>query len=435
MIFTDALQRGDLAGMIQSPHPGVTTMWLVSIAQWLGRFFNPGYDNLPFTQQVQIEIIPLVLVISLAIVLVFFLLRRLFDWQIAGVASLLLALDPFHLTISKTLHVDALMSVFVMVSALLMLLYIREQNRRDLLWSALFGGLALLTKSPSLFLVPFLLLCLGVWQLVQRWEKGEITQVGKWWEEVTVSILRPTLLWMLVAGAVYVSLWPAMWADPVDAIRLSIYGTTRHTTKPHQNPIIFMGEVTNDDPGPLYYPVNIGLSSTEIVTVAFVFVLAALVFGRVPKRYRLTLWLSLAFIVFFVLQMTIGSKKSARYILPAFQFIIILAGVGAALFWQWVGRNRKWLVMGGLVLVVGMQTAVSLPRHPYYGTYLNRFYGSPTAILEAGIIAGQEQGEGLDIAANYLNTLPLHKLSAAGVQIVESFDRYYEGKTVPLTDD
>ncbi|KAA3663869.1 MAG: phospholipid carrier-dependent glycosyltransferase [Chloroflexi bacterium] len=435
LIFTDALKRGDFADMIQSPHPGVMTMWLVSIAQWTGRLVNPDYDNLPFTTQVQIEIIPLVLVISLAIVLTFFLLWRLFDWQIAGVVSLLLALDPFHLTISKTLHVDALMSAFVMVSALLMLLTIRQSNRRDLLWSGLFGGLALLTKSPALFLVPFLLLCLGAWQLWQRWENGQLGQMKVWWWETAVSIIRPTLIWLLVAAVIYISLWPAMWVQPVAAIRTSISGTTRHTTKPHQNPIIFMGEVTDDDPGLLYYPVHIGLFTTEVVTVAFVFVLVALVIGRVPSRYRLTLWLCLAFILFFLLQMTIGSKKSARYILPAYQFIIIMAGIGAALFWQWVGKDRMWLVVSGLVVVVVGQTAVSLPRHPYYGTYLNRFYGSPAAILESGVIAGQEQGEGLDLAANYLNNLPLSKLSAAGVQIVESFDRYYHGKTVPLTDD
>ncbi len=440
LIFSDALQRGDFADMIQSPHPGVTTMWLVSLAQWIGRFFYPDYSHLPFTDQVQIEIIPLVLVISLAIVLTFFLLRRLFDWQIAGIASLLLALDPFHLAVSKTLHVDALMSVFVLVSALLMLLNICQPNRRDLLWSGLFGGLALLTKSPALFLVPFLLLCLGVWQLWQQWEKGQLWQVSVWWREAlatvgAVSIIRPFLLWLLVAAATYILLWPAMWVQPVDAVRLSIYGTTRHTVNPHQNPIIFLGEITDDDPGPLYYPVNIGLNTTEVVTVAFVLLLAALMTGQVPKQHRLTVWLCLAFIFFFTLQMTIGSKKSARYILPAFQFIIILAGVGAVLFWQWVGKNRTWVLVGGLLVVVGAQTAVSLPRHPYYGTYLNRFYGSPAAIFANGVIAAQEQGEGLDLAAYYLNDLPLSKLSAAGVQIEESFDRYYQGKTVPLTDD
>ncbi|MCP4360841.1 MAG: glycosyltransferase family 39 protein [Chloroflexi bacterium] len=435
LIFADALTSGHFAEMIQSAHPGVMTMWLVTLAQGVGRFFNPDYDKQPFVNQMQIEIIPLALVISLAIVLTFFLLRRLFNWPVAGVATLLLALDPFHLSISKTLHLDALMSVFVMISALYILLYIRQTRRHDLLLSGLFAGLALLTKTPSLFLAPFLLLCLGIWQLVQQWQKGRIWQAQVWWWETAVAIIRPFLLWLLVVTITYVLLWPAMWVQPFTAVGASISGTTNHTITPHKNPILFQGEITEDDPGPLFYPVNIGLKMTEVVTLAFIFVLAALFIGRVPSAYRLTLWLCLAFIFFFLLQMTIGSKKSARYILPAFQFIIIMAGFGTVLFWQKVANKRQWLYGGGLLLMVAGQAAVSLPRHPYYGTHLNRFFGSPEVILEEGFIAGQEQGEGLDLAAYYLNTLPLSQVSTVGVQNGESFDRYYRGKTVSMTDD
>ena len=50
-------------------------------------------------------------------------------------------------------------------------------------------------------------------------------------------------------------------------------------------------------------------------------------------------------------------------------------------------------------------------------------------------MAGQEQGEGLDKAAAYLNGLPMSPLLVVGSQIDEIFLQYFQGKAVPMTDD
>jgi dolichyl-phosphate-mannose--protein O-mannosyl transferase len=115
--FIQAVSKRDWGATLLAPHPGVTTMWLAGIANRLGSAFIPDFDQQLLHQQMAVELLPLALVISLAIVLAYFLLSRVFNRQIASVASLLLALDSFHIHISKTLHVDALMSVFAMISA------------------------------------------------------------------------------------------------------------------------------------------------------------------------------------------------------------------------------------------------------------------------------------------------------------------------------
>ncbi len=74
-------------------------------------------------------------------------------------------------------------------------------------------------------------------------------------------------------------------------------------------------------------------------------------------------------------------------------------------------------------------------RHPYYGTHYNRLFGSAGYFFEIGLGPGQEQGEGLDLAAEYLNKTPNAQLAVVGVQLGESFTRYFQGKTVLMTDE
>ena len=440
--FIQAVSERDWGATLLAPHPGVTTMWLAGIANRLGSAFIPDFDQQLLHQQMAVELLPLTLVISLAIVLAYFLLSRIFDRQVASVASLLLALDPFHIFISKTLHVDTLMSVFVMISALWMLVYIGQgkQNRwHYMVLSGVFAGLALLSKTPSLFLVPYLLLCLGAWKLSEVLNsRREAEPAAVRWRDglkATKEVATAVLLWALALVVTYSLLWPSMWVRPLDTLNLTYSETRRYTVSPHPNPLLFMGQTTLDDPGPLFYPVNLSLKTTEIAFLFFFVGLSSLLGRKLDRRRRLALLLAAAFVVFFTAQMTLGQKKAARYELPAFQFVDVVAGVGIVHAVQWLARGRRWLFNLGLFLIIAAQFAVSIPRHPYYGTHYNRIFGSPKAILEKGIVAGQEQGEGLDEAAAYLNGLPKSSLLVVGAQIEGFFSQYFQGKTVPMTDD
>ncbi len=409
-------------------------MWLSGAANWMAAQFNPAFTSSPLYEQMTVEMVPLALVIALCIVLAYFLLERIFDSQVAAVAATLMALDPFHIYVSKTLHVDSMVAVFGMISALFMLAYVREEDRSRwslVIFSGIFAGLAVLSKSPGLFLLPYVLLCLGVVQLVQFWP------VRSWrdgWQMLR-NVAPVFAVWLAVLVFVYFALWPAMWVQPVDALRLSFNRTVDHVSTPHQNPVLFLGQITLNDPGMLFYPVIVVISATAVTLPGFLVSIVALFQRRLNRQPRQALWLILAFFFFFLVQMSLGAKKAERYILPGFQFLIIAAGFGMVYLVRWIAGRRQRLIYMLLAGVVGIQLVTAVIHHPYYGTHYNAILGGARTILGANVVAGQEQGEGLDIAAEYLNQLPSAKLMVVGSQINESFYRYYLGKAVYMTDD
>jgi hypothetical protein len=440
--FIEAIMAADFGQTLQAPHPGVITMWLAGLAHWLANTVYSRFDRLPLDQQMTIELIPLAMVISLLIVLAYFQLTRIFDRQVAAIATLLLALDPFNIFISKPLQVDALMSVFVMTSVLFIFLYISLTGRGRSLYislSGFFAGLALLSKTPALFLIPYLFLCLGVWTLLELRANGNKTgfKISGW-----RALIKPTMnqgkavgIWLLFMLITYSILWPSMWVQPLDTLDQSFGKSLFYAETPHSKEILFLGETTTEDPGPLFYPVHLTIKTTMITLPFFLISLVFLFDRKIERHQRLVLGLMFAFVFFFMFQMTLGDKKIARYILPAAAFVVLVAGFGAVHFFRWLARGRRWFLNLSLFLVVAAQFAIAIPRHPYYGTHFNRFFGSPKTILDKGVIPGQDQGEGLDIAAEYLNSLPLSQLLVASAQIPVSFGRYFHGKTVEMTDD
>ncbi len=433
-IFMNALATGDLAATYQTPHPGVLTMWLAGVARWLAVQRDPAFNDANLADQMTVEMIPLNLVVAASLVMAFYLLGRLFDYHVATVAILLMALDPLHIAVSKTLHGDGHMSTLAMVSALLLLCYLRNDKRRYLLGSAVSAGLAIVTKTPALFLIPYMLLALGVGGVDRHADGWRDWLRPTIWLRALRHIAVPAVLWLAVMAFTYFAVWPSMWIDPFGTFYRSIEGTFFYRGTPHENPLYFLGEVTDNDPGLLFYALTIPLTSTMITLAGFALGCVFLLFGRQTRAQQLSLWLIIAFFVFFTMQMTLGEKKFIRYDLPAVQFYIITAGFGWVAFARIVAQNRRFIWMVS-ILLVALQALIVLPRHPYYGTHYNRLFGSPQQILESGIVPGQEEGEGLKEAADWLNNLPGAVQLVVGAQNYEGFYRYFNGKVVPLSDD
>ena len=434
--FMEAVAAGDWPATLQAPHPGVTTMWLAGLGRAVSSAFSPGFDSLPLSRQSAIELIPIALVVSLCIALAYSLLARIFDRQTAAVGALLLALDPYHISLSKAVHVDALLSVFMLISALYLWTFIKERRWQQIALSGAFAGLALLTKTPAIFLAPYFLLCLLVWQGSQ-WLAARRTgaSIRRWLGRQRVRMLVGiVVLWTVALVATYWLVWPSMWVQPLKTVEVSFGGALYYRDTPHENPLYYLGEPTEADPGPTFYPINMAIKMTAVSTLGF---LASLVLLRQPlaPHKRLALLLGLGFVLFFATQMTLGEKKFTRYALPALQFVTILAAVGWVSLLRRATRGRSRLLSLSLVVVIAAQFLVSVPRHPYYGTHYNYLLGGPRVILGRGIVPGQEKGEGLEIAADYLNHLPMSKLLVVGAQSFGGFYFHFQGKTVPLTDD
>ena len=165
--FANAVLRGDWADTYRRYHPGVTTMWLSGFAL---RWFAHANGDLSSDQMLGIApvkpgtldeavfagVLPLAVGISAAIALTYPLLRKRAGTKMALAATVLLALDPFHLSNSKVIHPDAMLASLMLLSVLFFWNWLSFGKRRNLVASGLVAGLTFLTKSPSLFLVPFL---------------------------------------------------------------------------------------------------------------------------------------------------------------------------------------------------------------------------------------------------------------------------------------
>ena len=448
--FLNAILHLDWAGTYFAPHPGVIVMWLSGLAEglyyWL-QLVVLGSPKWPLDaiepmtfDRVIVGVLPLALIIALCIVMIFHLLSTLLGKKIALLGSLLIALDPFHIVNSKVIHPEGLLSIFMATSALFLLNYLRDRNHRSLLLSGFFGGLALLTKTPGMFLVPFLFLALAVGYLqtvVETYRAYRQISSALLFKGIVMDILKPVSLWLLVMTVTTFLLWPSMWVQPLTNIHEMFGRTALYSATPHENPNFFMGQVTTEDPGPLFYVMVLLFKSTMVTLPLSLITTCCLPFKTLDKERRTTLWLLVSYAFFFGLQMTLGVKKGNRYLLPIFPILDILAAVGVIYLSRSLGR---WLVpqwekkigVAMAILAVLAQSLVSLPRHPYYGTHYNHLLGGARVALT--IFPGMGKGEGVDLAARYLNQKPQVEKLVVGAQDIYTLAQHFKGETVIIAD-
>ena len=446
--FIEDVLTGDWAATVYSEHPGVTLMWpsgiglklywLLSDVQPAAQTVPPDFEPIHFfgpvpLNEITAAVAPLALLIAAGVVAAYLLLRRLFNEPTAVVGGLLLALSPYYIAQSKILHLDATMATLMLLSALAMLAYRRERHWTWLVVSGGLGGLALLTKIPAVFLVPFFGLVLLIdWAI----------QAHRGIRDLIFNVAGPLAIWLVVAGTVYVAAWPVMWVAPGRGIAAVRWGLTRHATTAHDSPTLFLGEVVRDDPGPLFYLVSLLFRTSEIellfLVVGAVIGLGALLNSRsgadeseATRRRTLTdLLLLLAFAFFYLGQMSLGAKKMPRYILPALLPLTILAAAGIVGWANVLAGRRRLVHLALMALPVAVHGAVSLPRHPYYGTALNWLAGGPPAAADALLIG--EEGEGYAELANYLNASPSAEKLTTAAQLKHVFNQTFDGTTVDI---
>jgi 4-amino-4-deoxy-L-arabinose transferase-like glycosyltransferase len=430
--FFAAVLEGHWADTLFSEHPGVTTMWVVGGTEYLVYAVRTALGQHPahpsdvegraFIYEMSVGVYALAVCVALAIILAWYPLRRLFGERVAWVAVILMALDPYFVATSSALHLDALLTVFMMLSALMLLVYLRDDTWRFLVASAICGGLAFLTKAPSLFLLPFSALALFV-AFVGRKQFNLGTFALRW--------LLPLLLWIGIAAAVYVLLYPAMWAVPDKALGRTISQTAHDAQTPHFNPVYFLGESHIDDPGPWFYVYTVAFKSSGVSLGLAV--LGVVAVWRLPGQQRRSALLVIVYIVCFGLQMTIGAKKGPRYILPVFPLFSVIAALGWTA-WQrgvfrWLRRKSvAWVIS---TLPIAALAAILLTVHPYYGTHYNLLFGGIRAA--ARVFALQEQGEGVDLAAQWLEAQGGKRLRVA-VQLPAVFIPYTAAQAIEFDD-
>jgi len=430
-------QAMGLGCTLRTGHPGVTTMWTGSLG-FLLRYLDAGQPGSLFdfvTSQttnpldaalIVPERLPSVLLISVWVVGVYWLVKRLLNSeQVALLAGVFLALDPFHIALSRVIHHDALATAFMTLSLLAALIYwLRGGRRTWLIASGLLAGLAFLSKSTALFLNPFVAV-FGLWWLIFARQPGEpIT-----WRRVG-SAVRDGLLWFTGAALAFVVCWPAMWVMPLDVLRTVFTIGFKYASSGHAKGNFFLGSVSND-PGALFYPVSWLLRSSPLAWAGLT-ALGWLAWrsarstpGRAQPRWQpnrvwpILAWLAV-YVVAFLAFMTMGEKKQDRYLLPVYPVLSIMAAAG--LTWVWKARYH-WLLLS----VVLVQAGLVIANYPYYFTYYNPLLGG---VQGAQHMVTVGWGEGLDVAADYLNQKPGVERLRVAAWYQSTFAPFFRGQAI-----
>jgi hypothetical protein len=382
---------------------------------------------------------PVVITASLAVVVIYLLARRLFTRWLALTAAVLMALDAHTIALSRILGHDALVAIFVSISLLILLLAIKpagEQRREaaTVLLPILAGvtaGLAILSKAPALFLIPFTALILFTQVLAGR--------IG------LTRGLGQLLLW---AGAAYLTiivLWPAAWVNPIGQPWAVVENAFLSATDRIEAAAEGYWLVPNL--GPAYYLVNGAFKLNPLVIIGIILaVIYSLGAARNAKKaksepsqnpvrgdqvadapplagikssgFSQTLgqplfWLGL-FVLLFGLFMTLGGKRSPRYILPVFPPLAIIAAYGWLKLFHLIRdtvQARPGAETTGLniattaarivpALIFGLVALVLLvPYAPYYFSYYSPLLGGA---YTAPRLVKIGWGEGLDQVGRFL---------------------------------
>lgn len=492
--FHTGLRTGDLALTLQTGHPGVVTMWLGGLglpvepeAAWsqacLGsRSSELLYELDPADRRVILDRLyagrrRIAVFTALLAGAIVWLAGRLLGRRVAGIAAPLVALDPFWLAHGRFLHLDGVLTGLVTVTLLALLLHLvgpddavgqgdaagrgaafgPARGRPWLVASGVGLGLSLAAKSPALFVVGFGGL---LWLATARRRRVGLR-----------AMAGEGALWLAVAAATLVVVWPALWASPLAVGRLYLGEFASHGTATLERASFFAGEV-RDDAGPAFYWIVWWLRTSPWVLVGVPLAAAGWVVGRrrggrsggvevevegdvevaadvdadgagnpAGDRRAVVVGALLGFVVLFTLFLSAASKEFDRYLLPAFPAADIAAAAGwvTAMGWlgRWAGRWRQggWWRGGWarhavplpVAIVWATQLGVVLPIGPYWVTWYDPLAGGAERAQRLMLVGW---GEGLDQAAAWLNAQP----GAAELEVASryraAFGLLFDGRNV-----
>jgi len=183
-------------------------------------------------------------VVSILIVLSVLVLKQLSNWLVALTSGGILTFSPYFIAHTQDFHVDGMEASFMLVSALLILLYGQKRKTAYLLLSGLTAGAAVLSKTPSLFLLPFTgltLLTYAAMRVREGWSETRQNRRRWIWEEIWHGVVLPLILWGMMVSLLVV-LWPAVWVKPIRTLGSVFLKTADHVVNPHGLPRFLLGQ-------------------------------------------------------------------------------------------------------------------------------------------------------------------------------------------------
>ena len=294
--FTRAIKEFRFNDTLQTTHPGIPTLLVSGLSsaatsRALERPFS--FDDLRIYALA--SRVPLAIINSLLVVALFLSVRGFLADLPSFLFGLVLAFDPFLVAHSRLVHVDALLTGFLTLSVLLLLRAEEVRSEALLAWSAVAGGLAILSKLPALALVPFVVLVLfskdRLWRRSPSLETPGDTpevpsahlalkRVSDPWE-TRLGLLRLGAQWLTVVLATILLFMPGLlWVpDPVGNAKIIKRDLIVAVSAPHFRE----DEYTLD---PWYYPATLLTRSTIPTLLGFTLFLTFLLLDALHRLWR-----------------------------------------------------------------------------------------------------------------------------------------------------
>jgi len=389
--FWSYLKNLDFAETYRTYHPGVTVMWVAGFGnELLSTFYKLQFGKIPNYDIVSnfhliyfFETAFLIFATFGLLVLFYFLISKLFSNAVAFWATFILLFEPFFIGNTRVLHLDGLLSLFLINSFILFVLYLLRGNFKYLIFSGVFFGFSLLTKISALSLLPAFAITSFIYLLNKK--SGFILSVK--------AIIKPNLLFSASAILTFILFFPAIWVKPTEVFRKILFDGILATGQGTQ-PQVFFGEITGN-PGVFFYPLNFIYRTSPLLLILIIYFFYK--FSTISRKIKGNITPFFVFIFVYLLFMTISIKKIDRYLLPLFPPLALISACGVDLFLQKVKRK-------GLVLLSSTISYLLLivPIFPDFFAYFNPLFGGTQ--LAVKVVGLQDWASGYQRVVNYLHS-------------------------------
>jgi hypothetical protein len=133
-------------------------------------------------------------------------------------------------------------------------------------------------------------------------------------------------------------------------------------------------------------------------TLPLLILLALAPFARLWRRTREFLYLALPAAIYLAIAIASGMNAQARYILPIYPFLILLAAAAA---WEFARRSRPWAI--AVAALIALAAASSLHAFPDYLAYANEAFGGPANAYRLMNDSNADWAQGLKSVKRYLD--------------------------------
>jgi hypothetical protein len=393
--FVKSLKEKDYSETFQVYHPGITLMWVS------GPLLNIIHNNQPvetdtnaqkasFVTRDYYAKLSLVVFSTVIFFITYIYLWKLVSFKYSVFFSLPFVLEPFILGMRRLYHLDYLMAVLMFLSVVLLVYYNYKAPKFYLIpLSSIFLALAILTKSTAVMIVPTI---------------PFIVLLGN---SVFYKKILALIFFCFSLVLFIYAFFPALWKNPIKSFPKYIdriaFGVTdigvegkKEIGASGKSDNITLDSTLSEKSSNFYLAslfMRLSPAGAVILTVSlgvflyiflkgFVLIIYRCIkFRKFPLRFEFSseAWLafwSLGIACAVLLGLTFATKKSDRYEIIVFPFLITLI----ALFLQ---RFNKWLSIVTICVYLVFVALELKSIHPYYMAYSNPYLGGLKVRLSA----------------------------------------------------